>query len=67
MMAESSDELKTAFQGAVQYSLDTGFTEILEFKVLQEEALPHLASLRQAWRCACGAADWMREIFNLPA
>ena len=48
MMAESSDELKTAFQGAVQYALDTGFTEILEFKVLQEEALPHLASLRQA-------------------
>ena len=25
-----------------------------------------LASLRQAGRCVCGTADWMREIFNLP-
>ena len=48
MVAESSDELERAFQGAVQYALDTGFTGILELKLVQEEALPHLTSLRQA-------------------
>ena len=55
MAVESSGEFERAFRGAVQYALDTGFTEILELKHVQEEA-----------RCVCGAADWKREIFNLP-
>jgi len=35
----SSDEFERAFRGAFQYALDTGFTEILELKPGQEEAL----------------------------
>ena len=40
-MAESSGEFERAFRGAAQYALDTGFTEILKIKPVQEEALLH--------------------------
>ena len=41
MVADSGGEFEKAFRGAVQYALDTGFTEILELKPVQEEALLH--------------------------
>ena len=41
MAADSSSELERAFQGAMQYALDTGFTKILQLKPVQEEALLH--------------------------
>ena len=44
MSAEESDyrgEFEQAFRGAVQYALDTGFSDILELKPVQEEALDH--------------------------
>ena len=41
MAADSGSELERAFRGAVQYALDTGFTEILQLKPVQEEALLH--------------------------
>ena len=41
MAADSGGEFERAFRGAVQYALDTGFTEILELKPVQEEALLH--------------------------
>ena len=44
MSAEESDyssEFERAFRGAVQYALDTGFSDILEWKPVQEEALLH--------------------------
>ena len=42
MAADStSGGFERAFWGAAQYALDTGFTEILELKPVQEEALLH--------------------------
>ena len=41
MAADSGGEFERAFRGAVQYALDTGFTEILELKPVQEEAMLH--------------------------
>ena len=44
MSAEKIDysgDFERAFRGAVQYALDTGFSDILEWKPVQEEALLH--------------------------
>ena len=41
MAADSGGEFERAFICAVQYALDTGFTEILEFKPVQEQASLH--------------------------
>ena len=51
----SSGEFERAFRGAVpaEYTLNTRFSET--------------SSLCQAGRCIYGAADWMREIYDLPA
>ena len=38
---DSGGEFERTFRGAVQYALDTGFTEILELKPVQEEVLLH--------------------------
>ena len=67
MVAESSGEFERAFRGAIQYALDTGFTEIqCTCTVVKTCSRRNLALLRQVGRCVCGAADWMQEIFNLP-
>jgi len=47
----SREHLRAQFE----YALDTGFIEILELKPVQEDALLPFG----------GAADWMRQIFNL--
>lgn len=51
-----------ALRRAVQYALDSGFTETLELKSVQEGALLNFVKREDV---NCGAADWTREIFNL--
>ena len=40
-MAVEGPEFELAFQGAIQYALNSGFSEILELRPVQEEALLH--------------------------
>ena len=40
-MAMEGCEFERAFRGAVQYALNSGFSEILELKPVQEEVLLH--------------------------
>ena len=40
-MVDDGGEFERAFQGAVQFALDSGFSNILELKPVQEEALLH--------------------------
>ena len=39
--ADDGSEFERAFRGAVQFALDSGFSNILELKPVQEEALLH--------------------------
>ena len=39
--ADDGSEFKRAFRGAVQFALDSGFSNIFELKPVQEEALLH--------------------------
>ena len=48
---ESSGEFERALRGAVQYALDTRFTEILELKPVQEEACFTSSSGKMCLRC----------------
>ena len=41
-MAMEGPEFERAFRGAIQYALNSGFSEILELRPVQEEALLHL-------------------------
>ena len=40
-MAVEGPEFERAFRGAIQYALNSGFSEILELRPVQEEALLH--------------------------
>ena len=40
-MADDGSEYERAFRGAAQFALDSGFSNILELKPVQEEALLH--------------------------
>ena len=40
-MAVEGLEFERAFRGSIQYALNCGFSEILELKPVQEEALLH--------------------------
>ena len=61
--ADDGSEFERAFRGAVQFALDSGFSNILELK----PACPgrSLAPLRQVKTCVCGASNWMREFSDL--
>ena len=52
-MAVEGPEFERAFQGAIQYALNSGFSEILELRPVQQEAR------------ICGPANWMRQIFDI--
>ena len=60
---DDGSEFERAFCGAVQFALDSGFSNILS----RVETCPgrSLAPLHQAKRCVCSASSWMREFSDL--
>ena len=62
--ANAGSKFEWAFRGAVQFTWDSSFSNILELKPVQEEALLHYV-LHQAKRCVCGASNRIREVFDL--
>ena len=62
-MAVEGPEFERAFQSAIQYAQNSGFSEILELRPVQEEALLHFIKREDV----CGPANWMRQIFDISA
>ena len=64
LSARSARKTKLAVQGceferafSVQYTVNSGFSGILDLKPVQE--------FYQAGGCVCGPANWMRQIFDI--
>ena len=64
-MAMEGPEFERAFRGAIHYALNSGFSEILELRPVQEEALLHLIKSEDVF--AVLPTGWMRQIFDISA
>ena len=59
-MAVEGLEFERAFRGAIQYALNSGFSEISELKPVQEEALLHFIKREDVFAV-------LRQIFDISA
>ena len=59
MAVEVDSDFERGFRGAVQYALNTGFSDLLELKPVQEGALLHFIKREDVFAVP---ANWMWKI-----
>ena len=62
--ADDGSEFERAFGGAVQFGLDSGFSNILELKPVQEEALLHFIKRKDVFAVLPTGSLWSFKSFR---